>query len=148
MNSMIEVKNKVCIENVIISVSIHSCILWEVKIVKILLSLIQYQKSNLKCLHQKCCIRYEEWWKKHDSQILKRMAIQRFCDFALNFQLKNGLLASHFCFTLLCLKPFVDQSFYTIRLIKFSILMCFLFYIKYACFDVFLSTWKCDSIKD
>jgi hypothetical protein len=44
INSMIEVKNKVCIENVIISVSIHSCILWEVKIVKILLSLIQYQK--------------------------------------------------------------------------------------------------------
>jgi len=44
INSMIEMKNKICIENVIRSVSIHSCILWEVKIVKILLSPIQYQK--------------------------------------------------------------------------------------------------------
>ncbi len=41
---MIEMKNKVGIENVIISVSIHSCILWEAKIIKILLSLSQYQK--------------------------------------------------------------------------------------------------------
>jgi hypothetical protein len=39
---MIEVKNKVCIENVITRVSIHSCILWEVKIFEIVLSLIQY----------------------------------------------------------------------------------------------------------
>ncbi len=41
---MIEVENKVCIENVTTSVSIHSCILWEVKTVKILFSFIQYKK--------------------------------------------------------------------------------------------------------
>jgi len=65
-----------------------------------------------------------------------------------NFSSKMDFLHLIFVSPYYAFKLFVEQFFYTIRLIKFSFLLRFLLCIKYACFDVLLSMWKCDSIKD